>query len=134
MRTLRLDGPFIRVSQDPQEVIGDFLGFALSLGNLSGRPPAEEFAEIFSPAGRGMRLPDTFAAYRAGEPDGVPEEFGEMAAEELERREIWVLTRLRYGTAPVSALVEGPELRHLLGEALALRDAVPPGDHGGSRS
>nr|BFE87812.1 hypothetical protein GCM10020093_104130 [Planobispora longispora] len=73
-----------------------------------------------------MRLPDTFVAYRAEEPDDIPEEFGERFAEELERKELWVLTRLWYGRTPESAVVEGDELRHLLDEALRRRRAAYP--------
>ncbi|GIH96266.1 hypothetical protein ACFFMN_39415 [Planobispora siamensis] len=122
MRTVRLQSPSYNVTDDPDQVIGDFLGYALSLRALSGRPPAEELAERFSPTGRGMRLPDVFAAYRAEEPDDIPPELAEEAAE-VGRTEIWVLTRLRYSSAPDSALVEGPELRHLLAEGMAQRAA-----------
>ncbi|GAA1558698.1 hypothetical protein GCM10009678_47160 [Actinomadura kijaniata] len=121
MRTVRLQGPLFHVTEDPDQVIGDFLGFALSLRNLSGRLTAEELHERFRPGGSGMRLPDVFAAYRARESDAVPPEFDGWEAEDLERRELWVLTRLRFGESSPSALVEGPELRHLLDRALALR-------------
>ncbi|WP_146087233.1 hypothetical protein [Thermomonospora echinospora] len=114
-------GPLFDVSGDSNGVIGDFLGFALSLRNLSGRPATEEFAERFSPAGSGMLLPDVFAAYRAEEPDDFPPEFGEQVTGEVGRKELWVLTRLRYGQTPTSAVIDGPELRHLLNEALAQR-------------
>ncbi|MBA9002378.1 MULTISPECIES: hypothetical protein [Thermomonospora] len=125
MRSVRLEGPIFNVSDDPDGVIGDFLGFALSLRNDSRRYlSAEELAELFSPEGDGMRLPDVFAAYRAVEPDDVPHEFGEQVAEEAGRKELWVLTRLRYGRAPDSAVVQGPELRHLLEAAFAQRNAA----------
>ncbi|HEX2313535.1 MAG TPA: hypothetical protein VHJ17_07385 [Thermomonospora sp.] len=135
MRRVWYEGPIIKVSEDAHEVIGDFLGFALSLKAISGRPPAEEFAERFSPSGSGMRLPDTFAAYRAEEPDDIPPEFGDEFARELEHRELWVLTRLRFGGAALSAVVEGTELRRLLDEALALRTALASseGDTGEGR-
>ncbi|MBG0829712.1 hypothetical protein HS041_18270 [Planomonospora sp. ID67723] len=123
MRTVRLESPFYNVSDDPNRVICDFLGFALSLRHLSGRRPAEELPELFSPTGRGMRLPDVFVAYRAEEPDDIPSELGEQFADEVSRKELWVLTRLQYGKAPDSAVVDGPELRHLLVEALAQRTA-----------
>ncbi|GII05714.1 hypothetical protein [Planobispora takensis] len=122
MRAVRLQSPFYDVTDDPDRVIGDFLGYALSLRNLSGRPPAEEFAELFSPTGRGMRLPDVFAAYRAEEPDDIPEELTGQVTE-VGRTELWVLTRLRYGAGADSVLVGGPELRHLLAEGLAQRAA-----------
>ncbi|GAA3121158.1 hypothetical protein GCM10010466_10110 [Planomonospora alba] len=124
MRTVHLESPFYTVTDDPDRVIGDFLGFALSLRNLSGRPPAEEFADVFSPEGDGMRIPDNFAAYRAEEPDDVPEEFDDRFTEEIGRKELWVLTRLGFGKLPVSAVIEGPELRHLLREGLAQRTAA----------
>ncbi|MFC4057692.1 hypothetical protein ACFOWE_05270, partial [Planomonospora corallina] len=124
MRTVRFESPFYNVTDDPDRVIGDFLGFALSLKNISGRPPAEEFADIFSPEGDGMRLPDTFVAYRAEVPDDVPEEFDDRFTEEIGRKELWVLTRLEFRKMSVSAVIEGPELRHLLHEALAQRTAA----------
>ncbi|WP_030177196.1 hypothetical protein [Spirillospora albida] len=127
MRTVRLEGVSYNVDRDPDGVIGDFLGYALSLRNLSGRPPAEEFADLFSPAGRGMRLPDVFSAYRAEEPDDIPEEFGDRYAQDVETGELWVLTRLRYGHAADSAVVEGPELRRLLRSAGAQRRLVTDG-------
>lgn len=124
MRTVRLEGPSIRVSEDPNRVIGEFLEFALSLKNISGRPPAEELAERFSPEGQGMSLPDVFMAYRPESPDDLPPESGEEALEALGREELWVLSRLQYGQGPESAIIEGPELRHLLQEALSQRGAA----------
>jgi hypothetical protein len=124
MRTVCFKTPFYEVDDDPRKVIGDFLGYALSLKNISERAPAEEFADLFSPSGRGMGLPDVFVAYRAVEPDDVPSEFGEETAREAERKELWVLTRLQWGRAPDSAVVEGDELRHLLGEALEQHTAA----------
>ncbi|MGK5552538.1 hypothetical protein ACSNOI_13075 [Actinomadura kijaniata] len=121
MRTVRLQGPLFRVTEDPEQVIGDFLGFALSLHNLSGRLTTEELRERFHPEGNGMRLPDVFAAYRAREGDDIPSELDGWEDADLERKELWVLTRLRFGGWSPSALVEGPELRHLLDQALALR-------------
>jgi len=123
MRTLRLQAPNIVVSEDPDRVIGEFLSYALSLKNLSGRPPAEEFAERFSPKGRGMTLPDVFLAYRAEIADDLPPELSEQAAKDVGRKELWVLSRLEFGKAADSAVIEGPELRHLLNEALAQRTA-----------
>lgn len=124
MRTVRLEGPLYNVTQDPDQVIGQFLGFALSLKSPSGRPLAEELAELFSPKGKGMRLPDTFAAYRAEAPDDIPEELAERFAKDVGRKELWVLTRMRFGKAPDSAVVEGSELRHLLTEGLKQRTAA----------
>lgn len=127
MRTVRLEGVSYNVDRDPDGVIGDFLGFALSLRNISGRPPAEELAELFSPTGRGMRLPDVFSAYRAEEPDDIPEEFGDHYTAEVGAGELWVLTRLRYGHAADSAVVEGPELRRLLHSAGMQRQQIIDG-------
>ncbi|WP_344982025.1 hypothetical protein [Streptosporangium fragile] len=90
---------------------------------ISGRPPAEEFAEIFSPTGEGMIIPDLFVACRADGPDDIAYEFGEQVAEELAGKEVWLLWRMYFGRASDTAFVEGPELRHLLGEALAQRTA-----------
>ncbi|MCP3169336.1 hypothetical protein [Myxococcus qinghaiensis] len=126
MRTVRLEGPSLDVSDDPNGVIGEFLAYALSLKNLSGREPAEEFAERFSPEGQGMSLPDVFMAYRAEGQDDLPPELGEEAWAELGEKEPWVLSRLQYGWAPESAVLEGAELRHLLQESLLLRGVVPP--------
>ncbi len=121
MRTVRPEGPIIYVTDDPNLVISDFLGYALSLHKISGRPRAEELAERFSPEGSGMALP-IFVAYRATEPDDIPPELNELseyAKDDFDRMEIWVLTRLPPGQLSESAVVEGSELRHLLNEALA---------------
>nr|AYM53765.1 hypothetical protein [Cystobacter sp.] len=126
MRTVRFEGYTIYVSDDPNRVIGSFLSYALSLQNISKRPPAEEFADRFSPEGRGLSLPDLFVAYRAESPDDFPPEFSEESSQDLSRKELWVLSRLEYGHVPDSAVIEGPELRHLLQEALS-QDSARPG-------
>jgi Zn-dependent oligopeptidase len=123
MRTVRLEGVLFNVTQDPNQVIGEFLGYAVSLKSASGRPAAEELAERFSPKGKGMRLPDVFAAYRAEALDDLPEELTEQFANEVGRKELWVLTRLQFGKVPASAVVEGNELRRLLNEAVQQRAA-----------
>ncbi len=124
MRTVRLEGHLYNVTQDPDQVIGEFLGFALALRSSPGRTPAEELAELFSPKGKGLRLPDTFAAYRVEAPEDLPEELAEQFAKDVRRKELWVLTRLKYGKAPDSTIVEGAELRHLLTEGLKQRTAA----------
>ncbi|MFI6813416.1 hypothetical protein ACIBG7_13440 [Nonomuraea sp. NPDC050328] len=122
MRAIWRDGPIIRVTDDPGRVIGEFLGYALSAHVLSGRARgelAEDLAERFGPDGRGLTVPDLFVAYRATEPDDLPPELAEGTQADLGRAELWVLTRLRFGgRAEASAVVEGEELRRLLGEAL----------------
>ncbi|MER6173599.1 hypothetical protein [Streptosporangium sp. NPDC001681] len=121
MRTVRLEGRSFSVTDDPDRVIGGFLSYALSLNRLSGRPPAEEFAERFSPDGSEMVVPDTFVAYRATESDDTVPELWEYTAEDFDRMELWVLVLFQWHPLPDNrAVIEGPELRHLLNEALAL--------------
>jgi hypothetical protein len=122
MRSVYLNGVVLAVTDDPHGVIGDFLGCAVSLGNLSGRPLTVEFAERFSPEGSGMRFP-VFVAYRAEEPDDIPEEFDDQVRARVGAEELWVLTGLWPGRPPYSAVIEGAELRHLLDEALELRSS-----------
>jgi hypothetical protein len=127
MRTVRVEGPSIHVSDDPNRVISEFLAFALSLKNLSGRPPAEEFAERFSPQGDGLSLPDVLVAYRPETPEDIPSKYTEEELQELDLKEPWVLSVFRYGGPADSEILDGPELRYLLQEALALRNAQPTG-------
>lgn len=123
MRTVRPAGTILDVSEDPKKVISDFLGYALSFGKLTGRSPAETLAERFSPQGQGMTVPDVFVAYRPEGPDDLPPEFTEAGPPDLSGKETWVLTRLHFGRLPASELVDGPELRHLIQEALKLNSA-----------
>ncbi|GAT67752.1 hypothetical protein HS048_04815 [Planomonospora sp. ID91781] len=122
MRSVHPTGGGFAVTDDPDGVIDVFLGCAISLGGVSGRPLSVEFAERFSPEGSGMRFP-VFVAYRAEEPDDVPEEFDDQVRAEVGVKELWVLTNLWPGRLPRSAVIEGPELRHLLGEVLELRSS-----------
>ncbi|MGW4408586.1 hypothetical protein ACWEJ6_31445 [Nonomuraea sp. NPDC004702] len=63
-------------------------------------------------------MPDLFVAYRAAGPDDLPPGLEEVRVE-LGRAELWVLTRLRFrGRPEASAVVEGDEVRRLLGEVL----------------
>ncbi|MEV4374824.1 hypothetical protein AB0J71_47795 [Nonomuraea sp. NPDC049637] len=121
MRAILRDGPVIRVSDDPDGVIGEFLEYALSAHALSGRERtelADDLAERFAPDGRGLTVPDLFVAYRAVEPDDLPP-CPEEVRVELGRVELWVLTRLRFrGRPEASAVIEGDEVRRLLSEVL----------------
>ncbi|WP_283135823.1 hypothetical protein [Rhizohabitans arisaemae] len=120
MRTIRLNGPIIDVTDDPNQAIGDFLGYALSVAKLSGRPRAEELAERFAPGGKGLVVPDCYVAYRATEPDWTVPELSGYAEGDFDRMEIWVLTKLGFGEPDRTAVLEGSEVRHLLKAALAL--------------
>ncbi|MFY2556957.1 hypothetical protein ACN469_04955 [Corallococcus terminator] len=126
MRTVRPAGPILDVSEDPKKVISDFLGYALSFGKITGHSPAETLAERFSPQGKGMTVPDVFLAYRPEGPDDLPPEFTEAGSPDLKGKETWVLTRLNFGRLSVSELVDGPELRHLIQEALKLNSERAP--------
>ncbi|MBG0814226.1 hypothetical protein [Planomonospora sp. ID82291] len=57
MRSVHLNGGVFAVTDDPDGVIDVFLGCAVSLEGVSGRPLSVEFAERFSPEGSGMRFP-----------------------------------------------------------------------------
>ncbi|MER7209476.1 hypothetical protein ABT340_20630 [Streptosporangium sp. NPDC000239] len=122
MRAILRDGPVIRVTDDPDGVIGEFLEYALSAHALSRRERArlaDDLAERFAPDGGGLTVPDLFVAYQAAEPDDLPPNLVEEARGELGRAELWVLTRLRFrGRPEASAVVEGDEVRRLLGEML----------------
>jgi hypothetical protein len=120
MRSVYWNGAVLAVTDDPDGVIGVFLGCAVSLGGVSGRSLTVEFAERFSPEGSGMRFP-VFVAYRAEEPDDIPEEFDDQVRAGVGAEELWVLTDLWPGRTPDSVVIEGRELRCLLGEALELR-------------
>jgi len=119
MRNLRWHGR-AEVDDDPKRVIRDCVEYALSWPEVLDRSAAELLASWFAPDGPGMVVPDLFVAYRAREADDLPPD--QRDAADPQAGEIWVLTRLRFRDEPEeSAIVTGPELRHLLTQGLTAR-------------
>ncbi|GAA0969214.1 hypothetical protein [Actinocorallia libanotica] len=132
MRRVFWNGCVLAATDDPDGVFADFLGCAVCLGNLYGRPLADELAERFAPDGSGMIIPDTFVAYRVRTADDLPDEYlvgglssGWTHLTFTEAEETWALASLSPGGVALSALVEGAELRGLLdqmSDLLRVRD------------
>ncbi|ROO86005.1 hypothetical protein EDD29_3566 [Actinocorallia herbida] len=119
MRNLRWPGR-AEIDDDPDGVIRDCVEYALSWPRVLNRPAPELLAEWFAPDGPGMVVPDLFVAYRAQEAGDLPADRPD--AVDPRAGEYWVLTRLRSRADPeASAIVAGPELRHLLAQGVTAR-------------
>ncbi|MEU5557953.1 hypothetical protein AB0H47_17770 [Streptomyces globisporus] len=128
MRQVIENDRIIQVSDDPENIISEFLGYALSLKafNLS----FDEMLENFKTGGKGIAVPDLFSAWECNDESRsemevtiwplhfIPRTVGEKSIGE----DVWILYRYNFGTRlEASTMIHGKELRNLIKIAFEIR-------------
>jgi hypothetical protein len=116
MRKVTFDGRNFQVTDDPENVLGEFLAFAISDPSVS----LEAIRERISPGARGYSVPDTAGAAPVTTIEDVMDVFGLEDQPDLpDLSDHWIVwVQRRTGTD--NALVAGEELRNALATAASL--------------
>ncbi|MEH1886389.1 hypothetical protein [Nostoc sp.] len=119
MHAVALDGSKVRVSEDPDNIIANFLALIL-FDDLINQTEI-----LFAPEGEGIYdyiYPDLrIHAYRATEVQDLPEYMWESPSIDISKNEVWVISALGFCYEPEAVVILGVELRHLIKEVKKLR-------------
>jgi len=116
MRSVTLQGHYFTVTDDPDSILSDFLGFAVSDPDLS----AAAIVKTLTPPNGGHSTPEETGAYPIESADDIPDSFRFAGITTLPEGEWWVVWRDRRGRGSLDMLVLGDELRALVTQADAL--------------